>query len=144
MNVAATLGASALLTALAASVVATAASVAGHRLRSRVLLLAGRRAIAAAALLTSMATVTLAYALLTNDFSIAHVASVSSRNMQVAMKWASLYSGQPGSMLFWTWTMSLFMAAFTAMSSTVAAPRNNWCCSAKHCIAPEPTCMCAL
>ena len=66
--------------------------------------------------------ITLAYALLTNDFSIAHVASVSSRNMQVAMKWASLYSGQPGSLLFWTWTMSLFMWAFTA----ITVPKIPW------------------
>ncbi|MGE3858018.1 MAG: heme lyase CcmF/NrfE family subunit [Dehalococcoidia bacterium] len=129
MNPVATLGASALLTALAASIVATAAATAGHRTGSRALLLASRRAIYAAAILTSLATVTLAYALLTNDFSISHVASVSSRNMQVAMKWASLYSGQPGSLLFWTWSMSLFMAAFTA----ITLPRIPW--GAPHAVA---------
>lgn len=122
MNVVATLGASALLTALAASIVATAAAIAGHRLHHRALTLASRRAIYAAAILTSIATATLAYALLSNDFSIAHVASVSSRNMQVTMKWASLYSGQPGSLLFWTWSMSLFMAAFVA----ITVPKIPW------------------
>ena len=129
MNLVATLGASALLTALAASIVATVAATAGHRLRNRALLLASRRAILAASLLTTGAVVALAYALLTNDFSIAHVASVSSRNMQVAMKWASLYSGQPGSLLFWTWTMSLFMAAFTS----ITVPRIPW--GAPHAVA---------
>ncbi|MEI7926801.1 MAG: cytochrome c biogenesis protein CcsA, partial [Chloroflexota bacterium] len=129
MNLVATLGASALLTALAASIVATVTAAAGHRLRNRALLLASRRSIHAAALLTSGAVVALAYALLTNDFSIAHVASVSSRNMQVAMKWASLYSGQPGSLLFWTWTMSLFMAAFTS----ITVPRIPW--GAAHAVA---------
>ena len=122
VNVIATLGASALLTALAAALVATAASTFGHRMANRALLLAGRRAIYAAAFLTTTAVATLAFALVTNDFSIAHVASVSSRNMQLAMKWASLYSGQPGSMLFWTWTMSLFMAAFTA----ITVPKMPW------------------
>ncbi|MDA0302098.1 MAG: cytochrome c biogenesis protein CcsA, partial [Chloroflexi bacterium] len=129
MNVVATLGASALLTAFAASIVATVAATAGHRLGSRPLLLASRRAIYAAAFLITVAIATLAYALLSNDFSIAHVASVSSRNMQVTMKWASLYSGQAGSLLFWAWSMSLFMAAFTA----ITVPRIPW--GAPHAIA---------
>ena len=129
MNVIATLGASALLTALAAAVVATVAATVGHRLGSRALLLASRRAIFAAAFLVTVAVATLALALVSNDFSIAHVAAVSSRNMQVAMKWASLYSGQPGSLLFWTWTMSLFMAAFTA----ITVPRMPW--GAPHAVA---------
>ena len=129
----ATLGASALLTALAAAVLATAAATLGHRLDggagSRALLLASRRAIHAAAFLTTIATAALAFALVTNDFSIAHVASVSSRNMQLPMKWASLYSGQPGSLLFWTWSMSLFMAAFTG----ITVPRIPW--GAPHAVA---------
>ena len=129
MNLTATLGASALLTALAASIVATVAATAGHRLHNRALLIASRRAIFAAAFLVTAAVATLAFALVTNDFSIAHVASVSSRNMQLAMKWASLYSGQPGSLLFWTWTMSLFMAAFTA----ITVPRMPW--GAPHAVA---------
>ncbi len=136
MNVIATLGASALLTALAASVVAIVASAAGHRFANRALLLAGRRAIIATALLTTMATVTLAYALITNDFSIAHVASVSSRNMQLEMKWASLYSGQPGSLLFWTWSMSLFMAAFTS----ITVPKIPW--GAAHTVATMGAILC--
>ena len=129
MNVTATLGASALLTALAASVVATVAATLGHRLGNRALLLASRRAIYAAAFLITTATTTLGFALVANDFSIAHVASVSSRNMEVAMKWASLYSGQPGSLLFWTWSMSLFMAAFTG----ITVPRIPW--GAPHAVA---------
>jgi len=129
VNVAATVGASALLTALGAALFAAGASVAGHRLRHRALLLAGRRAILAVALLTTTAVLTLGYALLANDFSIAHVASVSSREMQTAMRWASLYSGQPGSLLFWTWSMSLFMAAFVL----ITVPRIPW--GAPHAVA---------
>ncbi|RJQ10686.1 MAG: heme lyase CcmF/NrfE family subunit [Dehalococcoidia bacterium] len=122
MNIVATVGASALLTALGASLFAAGASIAGLRLGHRALLLAGRRAILAVALLTTTAVFTMGYALLTNDFSIAHVASVSSSEMQTAMKWASLYSGQPGSLLFWTWSMSLFMAAFVL----ITVPRIPW------------------
>lgn len=122
MNVTATLGAAALLTALACSVVALGASVHGQRSGSRVALLAGRRAILAAAVLLSVAIVALGYALLSNDFAIAHVASVSSSEMQARMKWASLYSGQPGSLLFWTWSMSMFMAAFVL----ITVPKIPW------------------
>jgi cytochrome c-type biogenesis protein CcmF len=129
VNVVATVGASALLTALGASLFATGASIIGHRLGRRPLMLAGRRAILAVALLTTTATVTLGYALLTNDFSIDHVASVSSSEMQTGMKWASLYSGQPGSLLFWTWSMSLFMAAFVL----ITVPRIPW--GAPHAVA---------
>ncbi|MSQ30989.1 MAG: heme lyase CcmF/NrfE family subunit [Dehalococcoidia bacterium] len=125
----ATLGAAALVTALAASVLATLASTVGHLRRQRALLAAGRRGIDAVAALTTVAVAALLYALVTNDFAIAHVSSVSSRNMQTAMKWASLYSGQPGSLLFWTWTLSLFLAAFTR----ITVPRIPW--AAPHAVA---------
>ncbi len=113
MNVTATLGSSALLTALASSAFAIVAAIYGHRIGSARTLIAARRAIVATAALTTLAVLVLAYALLANDFSIAHVASVSSSDMQPWMKWASIYSGQPGSLLYWTWMLSLFLGAFT-------------------------------
>ena len=109
MNVLATLGAALLLTALATAVFATGASIVGHHRRSIALTRAGRRAIVVTSLLTTLATATLATALLRDDFSLAYVASVSSLDMLPHMKWAALYSSQAGSMLFWTWTMSLFL-----------------------------------
>ena len=113
MNVIATLGSSALLTALAASVFAIAAALLGHLGdRPRAVVAAGRAITAVGGLLTA-AVLLLAYALLTNDFSISHVAQVSSRGMQPWMKWASIYSGQPGSLLYWTWMLSLFLGIFS-------------------------------
>ena len=129
MDVTATLGAAALMAALAATLLAALASVVGARRRQPALLAAGRRGIEAVALLTTLAVAALGYALVTNDFAIAHVSAVSSRNMQTAMKWASLYSGQPGSLLFWTWSLSLFLAAFTR----ITVPRIPW--AAPHAIA---------
>lgn len=67
MNVVATIGASALLTALAASLFAIAASMYGLRRGSTAAMHAGRRAIIATAALITLASATLAYALLTND-----------------------------------------------------------------------------
>lgn len=113
MNLVATLGASALLVSLACAVLAIVASVYGHRAGNRSAVAVGRRAIYAVAALNTSAIALLAFALMTDDFSIAHVASVSSSNMRGHMKWASLWSGQPGSLLFWTWMMSVWMAAFT-------------------------------
>jgi cytochrome c-type biogenesis protein CcmF len=113
VNVTATLGASALLTALASSGFAVVAAIYGHHARQGWAVMAARRAIIATGALVTLALLTMAYALLSNNFSIAHVAAVSSSDMQPWMKWASLYSGQAGSLLFWTWTMSLFTAVFT-------------------------------
>ena len=129
MNIVATIGASALVTALAASLFAAAASIVGQRSGHGALLMAGRRAILAVAMLTTTAVCTLGYALLANDFSIQHVASVSSTDMQTTMKWASLYSGQAGSLLFWTWSMSLFMAVCVL----ITVPRIPW--GAPHAVA---------
>ena len=76
----------------------------------------------ATALFTTAAVLTLGVGLLRDDFSMAYVASVSSREMQTVMKWASFYSKQPGSLLFWTWSMSLFMAVFAWRT----VPRIPW------------------
>ena len=110
MNLAGALGASALLTALASAIFAVVASTWGVRRAHPGALAAGRRAIYATAALLTAAIATLAVALLRDDFGLAYVASVSSREMQTAFKWAALYSGQPGSLLLWTWLMSLAVA----------------------------------
>jgi cytochrome c-type biogenesis protein CcmF len=76
----------------------------------------------ATGLFTSVAFVTLLVALLRNDFSLAYVASVSSREMETPMKWAALWSSQKGSMLYWTWMMSVMMTVF----AWVTLPRIPW------------------
>ena len=122
MNLTATIGAAAVLTALAAALFALAAAlVAGLRGRPE-LLPAARRALPVAAGFTTLALATLAYALLNDDFSLSHVAQVSSSEMLPHMKWAALYSGQPGSLLFWTWLLSLFLGAF----ALITVPRIPW------------------
>ena len=121
MNLTATIGAAAVLTALAAALFALGAALASLRGRPE-LLLAARRALPVAAGFTTLAIGTLAYALLNDDFSLTHVAQVSSSEMLPHMKWASLYSGQPGSLLFWTWLLSLFLAAFALLT----VPRIPW------------------
>lgn len=122
MNVLGTLGSASLVTALATSIFAVAASVYGHKHGHGMLIRAGRRAIVVTALFSTCATAALVTALLTDDFSLAYVASVSSSDMAPYMKWAALYSSQAGSLLFWVWTMSLFMAMFVVLT----VPRISW------------------
>ncbi len=137
MNVLATLGAAVLLTAFATTLFAVGAAITGLRRRNGRAVLAGRRAIVATGALMTCAVVIMGIALLSNDFSIAHVAAVSSREMQPQFKWASLYSGQPGSLLFWTWMMSLFMAGFAHFT----VPRIPW--GAAHAVATAGTLLAA-
>ncbi len=110
MNLAGALGASALVAALAATLFALGVSTWGVRRRHPGAIAAGRRALYATAALLTLAMGTLAAALLRDDFSLLYVASVSSRDMETAFKWAALWSGQPGSLLLWTWLLALSLA----------------------------------
>jgi cytochrome c-type biogenesis protein CcmF len=65
-----------------------------------------------AALLT-VAVAVLATGFLARDFSIQFVADHSSSAMPVGLTLAALWGGQEGSLLFWTWAMSLFAAVAT-------------------------------
>ena len=46
--------------------------------------------------------------LLTSDFSLEYVASYSSITLPIQYKFAALWGGQQGSLLFWTWLLSIF------------------------------------
>jgi cytochrome c-type biogenesis protein CcmF len=46
--------------------------------------------------------------LLNSEFEVAYVATVTSRSMPAYLKVTALWGGQPGSLLFWTWLMSIF------------------------------------
>ena len=56
----------------------------------------------------SVAVTSLLYLLLTDNFSMAYVAEHSSRALPVVYKFAALWAGQEGSLLFWTWLLSIF------------------------------------
>jgi cytochrome c-type biogenesis protein CcmF len=122
MNVLASFGAASLLTALATAAFTTGAATVGLRAGRPRLVRASRRALMATAFFMSLAFGTLLAALLRDDFSLQYVAAVSSREMETPMKWAALWSSQRGSLLYWTWMMSLFMAAFAWLT----LPRIPW------------------
>lgn len=129
MNPLATVGAAALVTALALSCCAVGGAAWGHRSGRPGVVAAARRALMATPLFTTIAVAALTAALLTDDFELAYVSSVSSTDMLVHMKWAALYSSQEGSLLFWTWAMSLLLGA----CAWLTVPRIPW--GAPHAVA---------
>src|SRR5215470_17415901 len=64
--------------------------------------------------LVSIAMLALLYALLTHDFHLKYVASVSNRAMPTFYVIASLWGGQEGSLLLWLWMLALYSALVVA------------------------------
>lgn len=58
----------------------------------------------------TISVLVLVYALYTLDFSLAYVYDVSSQAMSPFLRIAALWGGQEGSILFWAWMMSGFVA----------------------------------
>src|SRR5437868_12722219 len=54
------------------------------------------------------AAFSLLHAALTNDFSVAYILHHSNRALPLPYKFASLWSGQEGSLLFWAWLLSTY------------------------------------
>ena len=58
----------------------------------------------------TMAVVALEVLLMRSDFSIEYVAGYSNRDLPVFYKLASLWGGQKGSLLFWSWILTMYTA----------------------------------
>jgi cytochrome c-type biogenesis protein CcmF len=90
-----------------------------------------RRAGMASALAVTAAALALVWAALSNDFSNAYVLHHSNRALPIPYKLAALWSGQEGSLLFWSWLLACygFVLRFrhkvdrrlVAMTSTILA-----------------------
>ena len=96
-------------------ILATAAAVR----RVPELAVSARNAASVQASLLTIAVVTLCIGFLARDFSIAFVADHSSSAMPVGLTIAALWGGQEGSLLFWTWSMSIFSAVATRRMLTI-------------------------
>src|SRR5213593_2428462 len=119
------LGAGALLAALVlAGFSALLSFWAGWR-ESDLFVQVGRRAFYAATAMTVLAAIALETALLTHDFSLAYVAEHTDIATPVALVAAGFYSGQEGSLLYWTLILGLLgsasLVASGALGSRVAA-----------------------
>jgi cytochrome c-type biogenesis protein CcmF len=102
------IGSFALLLALAlAAYTLIAGALALYRKDDRLGETARRAGIACWAAVT-VAGVALVIAAIGNDFSVAYILHHSNRDLPVAYKFAALWSGQEGSLLFWAWLLSTY------------------------------------
>jgi cytochrome c-type biogenesis protein CcmF len=67
-----------------------------------------RRAGMASFYAVTVAVFALVYSVFTNDFSITYIVEHSNRALPAPYKFAALWSGQEGSLLFWAWLLSAY------------------------------------
>jgi len=101
----------ALLLALVLSIYAAIAALVGARRQMPALVLSARNAALAVTGLLTLAVIVLEYLLISGDFRSLYVAEVSNRAMPIFFKMTALWGSQAGSLLFWSWLMSLFGGA---------------------------------
>ncbi len=106
-------GSFALLLALLAAVYAFAAGIAGILTRRALLTKSARNAGMAVFGLVTLAVASLEYFFFTDNFSLAYVSEHSNRALPLYYKFSALWAGQEGSLLFWTWLLSIY--AFSAL-----------------------------
>jgi len=109
------LGRAALIVTLGLALYALVAGGAAAALGRRRLALSARNALVAAFFSTVVATAVLVAGFVRNDFSLAYVADHSSRELPLPYKISAFWGGQEGSLLLWSWLLSVYAAvvAFT-------------------------------
>ncbi len=100
----------ALAIALIVAFYSIVANVFGARRDIPALLMSARHALWAMAAMVSVAMLALWMSLLQSDFSLEYVASYSSFTLPTIYKFTALWGGQQGSLLLWTWLLSIFTA----------------------------------
>ena len=98
-----------LLLAFVCAVYAFLGGMIAIKTRHPLLVKSTRQAGIATCVLIFMATFCLEYLFFTDNFSIAYVVSHSNRDLSTFFKVAALWSGQEGSLLFWTFLLSIYI-----------------------------------
>ena len=109
------IGSFALILALLAAAYALVAGIIGIRTRRPLVIKSARNAGLAIFPLVTLAVGCLVTLFFQNNFSMAYVAEHSNRALPGFYKFAALWSGQEGSLLFWSWLLSIY--AFIALFS---------------------------
>src|SRR5678816_60392 len=104
------LGQFALAIAFIVAIYTIVASLIGIRTRNDKLIASGRNAAICTTITISTAIFSLGYLFLTNDFSVAYVAAHSSIDLPLHFKISSVWGGQEGSLLFWSWILTVYSA----------------------------------
>jgi cytochrome c-type biogenesis protein CcmF len=104
-----TLGSIALLLALIVAAYSALAGFLGARLRASELSASARNGVLLFAALMTTAIASVLYSLVTRDFSLSLVANHTSRDLPIfPYTITALWAGQSGSLLFWSWILSLY------------------------------------
>ena len=82
----------------------------GAKTGRRDLVKSGEHAVYAVFGFVTLAVVALEVLLMRSDFSIEDVAGYSNRDLPVFYKLAALWGGQKGSLLFWSWILTMYGA----------------------------------
>ncbi len=120
------LGQAALLVSLIVSVWVLFAAGLGALTRSPGLVKSAERGIVATAVLVSVATGVLLFALLTDQFVIRYVSEYSSREQPFMYKLSALWGGQDGSLLLWCFLLAVFSAIVVFTSAQAPQDLMPW------------------
>ena len=104
------IGQLALALALLLAFYSVVANVVGARRSIAPLIASARHALWAMCAMVTIAIAVLWMSLLQSDFTLEYVAAYSSRTLPTIYKFTSLWGGQQGSLLLWTWLLSIFTA----------------------------------
>ena len=102
-------GSFALLLAFVCAAYAVSAGIAAIITRRPLLIKSARQAGLAVCVLIWLATASLVYLFASDNFSMAYVVSHSNRDLPLFYKFAALWSGQEGSLLFWSLVLSFYV-----------------------------------
>jgi cytochrome c-type biogenesis protein CcmF len=106
-------GSFALLLAFLAAVYALVAGIVGILTRRALITKSAQSAGMAVFGLVTLAVASLEFFFFTDNFSLPYVATHSNRALPLYYKFSALWAGQEGSLLFWTWLLSIY--AFFAL-----------------------------
>jgi len=104
-------GSFALLLSFVCAGYAFAGGIAAIVTRHPLLIKSARQAGVAACGLIFLATASLVYLFFSDNYSIAYVVSHSNRDLSTLYKIAALWSGQEGSLLFWSFLLSIYIVS---------------------------------
>ncbi|MEQ1473152.1 MAG: heme lyase CcmF/NrfE family subunit, partial [Candidatus Acidiferrum sp.] len=102
-------GSFALLLAFVCAVYAFVGGIAAIRTRHPLLVKSTRQAGLATCGLIFFATFSLEYLFFSDNFSVAYVVAHSNRSLSAFYKVAALWSGQEGSLLFWSFLLAVYV-----------------------------------
>ncbi len=107
-----------LISSLVLAVFGAVVSFVGGKQRNTKLIASGFNAVYAVTALVALAAIILWYGLLTDRFELSYVWNHSERALPYFYKFAALWGGQAGSLLFWVLLLSLFTLAVALSNRT--------------------------